>query len=87
MKHTAATKGRTNPVDPHIPSCEVNRFVNSALIPTKAFGLQKCEMCIGARLFSILYVHKEATVETLLYIHSLKTVSKTFCRSPSVHLS
>lgn len=54
MKHTAATKGRINPVDAHIPNCKVNRFVSSALIPTKAFGLQKCEMCIGARLFFIL---------------------------------
>lgn len=54
MKHRAATKGRINPINLHIPNCKVNRFVSSALIPTKAFGLQKCEKGIGARLFFIL---------------------------------
>lgn len=31
MKHTAATKGRINPINLCIPKCKVNRFVSSAL--------------------------------------------------------
>lgn len=38
MKHTAATKGRINPINLHIPYCKVNRFVSSALTyPYKSF--------------------------------------------------
>lgn len=74
MKHTAATKGRINPINLNIPNCKVNRFVSSALTyPYKSFCLQKCEMDIGARLFFILWVHKEATVETLLCISALNS--------------